>query len=318
MSDLVLRQQSDLVFFAEEASQVHGIAKALATTSFVPASMKGKPDEITGAILFGRELGMDPMISLQTINVIQGRPTLTANAMRGLAMGAGVKFRLDEATETRCVMSALPPGGDQWTSVTWTIDQAKRLNLTSKENWKNQPGAMLIARATSQLCRLVAANILIGCPYSTEEITDLDKDQSADASVVVAKNRQVKRKPLADVELPEPELIPNEVPDYAQGPAQIESAPPREAQREVGYSTQDTEQRTGPEEPVDRPDMITLTTRKALFATLNSVNLKNRNDRLTYISKVLKRDVVTVNQISEAEGKAVLRALDDVAWVDGA
>src|SRR4029079_19752326 len=109
-------------------------ATALADTAFVPASMKGKPQEITGCILFGRELGMDPMTALQTINIIQGRPTLTANAMRGLAMAAGVQFRLDESTETRCVMSAAAPGQTHWTTVTWTRDQAERLDLLKKDN----------------------------------------------------------------------------------------------------------------------------------------------------------------------------------------
>ena len=50
MSDIALRTNTDLMAFTEEAGQVHKIAQALATTSFVPASMKGKPDEITGAI----------------------------------------------------------------------------------------------------------------------------------------------------------------------------------------------------------------------------------------------------------------------------
>ena len=39
-------------------------------------------------------------------------------------------------------------------------------------NWKKQPGAMLVARATSEACRLVAADAILGIGYSSEEIAD--------------------------------------------------------------------------------------------------------------------------------------------------
>lgn len=316
-SEILLRKNTDLMAFAEEAARVHSIAKALATTSFVPASMKGKPDEITGAILYGKELGMDPMTSLQTINVIQGRPTLTANAMRGLAMAGGVRFKLEDATETRCVMSAMPSYGGEWTTVTWHIDQAKKLGLTSKDNWKNQPGAMLIARATSQLCRLVAADILIGSPYSSEEVRDMPLEAVHLANTPPpeseTKTRVVRRqpKPVQDMPVEEPELIPeNEVPLYATGTANLPEKvePPKEI---VGYVQVDEEKRTGPEEPVERPDMVTTETRKALMARFNDLGIRERTARLARVSEILAREVLTVNQVTETEAR---RILDVLSW----
>jgi hypothetical protein len=307
LNELAMRTTTDLMLFAEEAAQVHGIAKALSTTSFVPASMKGKPDEITGAILFGRELGMDPMTSLQTINVIQGRPTLTANAMRGLAMASGVTFRLDEATATRCVMSARR--GGEWTTVTWTLDQARALGLTTKDNWKNQPGAMLIARATSQLCRLVAANVLIGMPYSTEEISDLSADEQGQPiaydkqATTPAKPRTMRVKQTLPAE--EPELVP----EMETGSAAVPNPPPayeQPEQKAIGYDTSDSERRTGPEEPVERPDMVTTKTRAALMAAFNERGIRDRTTRLARVSEILGREVLTVNMVSEPEARRVL------------
>lgn len=308
MSDVAIPKAttSSLSAFVDEARQVYEIAKALSTTSFVPASMRDKPQEITGAILFGRELNLDPMTALQTINIIQGRPTLTANAMRGLAMANGVRFRLDEATETRCVMSAVPPGSSEWTTVSWTIDQARKLDLLKKDNWKNQPGAMLIARATSQLCRLVAANILIGAPYSTEEIRDQPVSAVPAIEPEKPKLRQVKRQPVPDPPQypePEPERVPiNDVPDYATGHQD-------NPVKEIGYSTIDDEKRTQPEGPVERPDAVTAKTRAALMAKFGEFGLRNRNERLDVVSKILNREIVTVNQITEKEAHDVLDIL---------
>ena len=299
--------RTDLGLFVEQAHQVHQIAKALADTAFVPTSMRGKPEDITGAILFGRELGLDPMTALQTVNIIQGRPTLTANAMRGLAMAAGVQFKLQEATQTRCVMSAIAPGQKDWTTVTWTIDQAQRLNLLSKENWKNQPGAMLIARATSQLCRLVAANILIGSPYSTEEVKDLPQVPTADEV------KQIRAKPKPQPAQPqkfeEPELVPdNDVPAYASGLKDT-------GVKEIGYNTADDEKRTGPETRPDLNDKISTKTRSAIMAAFADANVKDRNVRNATVSKILGREVHTVNNLTEAEGQSVLGVLAmDPQW----
>lgn len=163
---------TDLIKFAEEASQIHTIAKGLAGTSFVPKAFQGRPDEITGAILAGRELNLPPMTALRAINLINGTPALEANAQRGLAIAAGIEFDLVESTATRCVMRAKPKDRDRWTEVTWDIDRAQRMGLTGKDNWKKQPQSMLIARATSELCRLEAAHVLYGMPYSQEELKD--------------------------------------------------------------------------------------------------------------------------------------------------
>jgi hypothetical protein len=300
MSELAIRTTTDLGNFVEEARQVHQIAVALADTAFVPTSMRGKPQEITGAILFGRELGLDPMTALQTINLIQGRPTLTANAMRGLAMAAGVRFRLDESTQTRCVMSAAAPGMERWTTITWTLDQARNLGLLTKDNWKNQPGAMLIARATSQLCRLVAANILIGAPYSTEEVRDLPTEE---VEAPPKPKKQVAQSPKYD----EPELTPdNDVPDFTQ--------PANEPSKEIGYDTRD-DGRTAPEAPIDREGKVTTKTRNALMAAFADASIKDRTVRNETVSKILGREVHTVNNLTEAEAQSVLAVLSmDPEW----
>jgi hypothetical protein len=315
-TDVAVRPSTNLIAFAEEAGQVHKIAQALATTSFVPSSMKGKPDEITGAILFGRELGMDPMTSLQTINVIQGRPTLTANAMRGLAMAAGAEFLLRETSQTRCVMSARGFNQKEWTTITWTMDQARALGLDKKDNWKNQPGVMLIARATSQLCRLVAANVLIGLPYSVEELRDLPDatdEQGQPVAPEPEKKTRTMRRQQEPYKAPEPELIPEHL---AVNPAPTYEPP---AQKEIGYSQIDDEKRTGPEEPVERPDMVTTKTRAALMAAFNDKGIRDRTARLVRVSEIVGREILTVNQITEKEARDILQVLaGGVVWPDTA
>lgn len=165
---------SALVRWAYEAQQAHQIAQSLAKTSFVPATLRGKPDDIAAAILAGQELGLLPMATLRSIDVIQGTPALRAHAMRALVQSHGHEVELVESTPTKCVMRGRRKGSDTWQPITWTLDRARQLGLLSRDQWKKQPQTMLIARATGEICRLIAADVLHAMPYNAEELSTED------------------------------------------------------------------------------------------------------------------------------------------------
>lgn len=172
-----------LVQWAYAAQQANNIAKSLARTSFVPDSLRNKPDDITAAILAGTELGLQPMAALRSMDVIKGTPALRAHAMRGLVQSAGHQVQLVESDEQQCVIRGRRQGegeGD-WQTVTWTIERALKLGLTGKDQWKKQPQAMLVARATGEICRLIASDVLHAMPYASEE---LDGNGQADGAQV--------------------------------------------------------------------------------------------------------------------------------------
>lgn len=162
--------QSSLLLWVQEARQAAQISTSLAGTSFVPASLRGKPADITAAILAGQELGLQPMASLRSLDIIQGTPALRAHAMRGLVQSRGHSVQLVSSDPKTCVMRGKRAGEDEWQEVTWTIDRAGALGLLSKDQWKKQPQTMLIARATGEICRLIASDVLHAMPYASEEI----------------------------------------------------------------------------------------------------------------------------------------------------
>lgn len=173
-------QNSPLVQWAYEARQANQIAQSLANTSFVPASLRGKPNDITAAILAGQELGLKPMATLKSIDIIQGTPALRAHAMRGLVQSQGHEIELVESDPQHCVMRGRRSGAEAWQVVTWTIERAAQLGLMGKDQWKKQPQTMLVARATGELCRLIASDALHGMPYASEEL-DTVAEKVADA-----------------------------------------------------------------------------------------------------------------------------------------
>ena len=160
---------NELMAWVESARQANIVAQSLAKTDFA-GQYRGKPDEITAAILTGQELGLKPMTALKSIDVIQGQPALRAHAMRAIVQHLGHEIELVESDDTHCIMRGRRKGSDGWQQVVWDIPRARLMGLLNKDQWKKQPKSMLVARATGELCRLIASDALHGLPYAAEEV----------------------------------------------------------------------------------------------------------------------------------------------------
>jgi hypothetical protein len=165
--------KSALVIWAEEARVVANIAVSIAKTPFA-GQLRGKPEEVTAVILAGNELGLKPMAALKAFDIIQGTPALRAHAMRGLVQSHGHKIQLVESDDKHCVMRGRRADDEEWQQVEWDIPRAALLGLVNKNEWKKQPQTMLVARATGELCRLIASDVLHAVPYTSEELRDSD------------------------------------------------------------------------------------------------------------------------------------------------
>lgn len=152
-------------------------ASHIAATEFVPTELRNKPAAVAAAMLRANELGISPMQGLAQIHVIKGRPGLAAELMRALVLAAGHEIWTEENTVTRVTLCGRRTGSDHVEKVTWTMDDAKRAGLGGGDNWRKYPRAMLLARATSEMCRLTFADVIAGMSYSTEELQDLGDDE---------------------------------------------------------------------------------------------------------------------------------------------
>lgn len=79
-------------------------------------------------------------------------------------------MQLVESTDGVCVMRGRRKGDTEWQEVVWTVERAQTLGLLGKDQWKKQPQAMLVARATGEICRLIASDVLHAMPYAREEL----------------------------------------------------------------------------------------------------------------------------------------------------
>lgn len=148
------------------------LAAKISDTDFVPKAFRKKPEAVMAALLTGRELGLGPMTALQRIHVIEGKAGLDAQGMRALALSHGHDLWIIESTPEKCTVGGRRRGSEHEQTVTWTIQEARTAGLAGKGNWKGYPRQMLQARATAEMCRLIAADALGGMAYSSEELED--------------------------------------------------------------------------------------------------------------------------------------------------
>lgn len=169
------------------------LSQQIAGTDFVPKGIRNNVPATAAAMLYGREVGLPPMTALTSIHVVDGRPGMSAEGMRALVFAAGHEIVFDEATGAICRMRARRANSTAWTELAWTLDMARAAGLNNRDNWKKYPRAMLIARCTTDLCRMVFPDVIHGF-RSTEEIVDMGEGVEVDAPVAPPAGRKVSRR----------------------------------------------------------------------------------------------------------------------------
>jgi hypothetical protein len=139
------------------------LAGNLCLSNLLPRDLQGKTADVLVIILYGQELGLAPMQAIQVIDVVKGRPSLRANLWVALARKAGHKVRVVENTATSTTVTVIrhdDPDGP--VTATYTIEDAKTAGLTSNDNYRKNPKAMLYARAASTAIRQACPEVAMG------------------------------------------------------------------------------------------------------------------------------------------------------------
>lgn len=129
-------------------------------------------EQAAALMLIAQAEGRHPASAAQDYHIIQGRPALKADAMlaRFIQAGGKVEWHKYDATVVDATFSH-PQGGT--IRLAWTMEDAKRIGLAVKDNWKNYPRAMLRARVISEAIRTVYPGVAVGM-YTPEEVQDFD------------------------------------------------------------------------------------------------------------------------------------------------
>jgi len=187
------------------------VAQKIANTPFVPTAFRGKPESVYAAVLYGEELGLGPMQSLTQIHVIEGKPSLAPEGMRALVLKAGHRIDVKVCMNDEVILYGRRADSGSEATVRWTMKDAQLAGLAGRGAWKTYPRAMLLARATSELCRMLFADVVAGLSYTPEEAASIagsDWDGTPSEPPLFIESPTITTEPItaAVVADPEPEV----------------------------------------------------------------------------------------------------------------
>jgi len=146
-------------------------AKELIASGFLPQHIK-TVDQFMAIAMKGQEVGLPPMQAVSQINMIQGKPTISSEAMLALVFKSlptcDIAYRA--LTNEECVIEARRSPDGQYSKFSFSMSDARLAGISSKDNWKKYPRAMLKARCISEMCRSLFPDCIAGISYTPEEI----------------------------------------------------------------------------------------------------------------------------------------------------
>lgn len=313
---------ASLATWAQEAAAATEIARQMVPTEFVPDTLRvwlddGKQDldftrtvqTVAMVLLAGQELGFGPMASLRSITIIRGTVGLYALAARALLLQNGHEIEVRESTSARAIVDGRRAGAQQWQRSTWDIDRATVAKLFPGKmdgNWRTQTKSMLVARATAEACRWVAADALLGLPLMVEEIEDGTAEVLAIGSAATT---------------------PGAPPDTAGAAApadQPEGKRTTARRRRAPAGTTRLPDAPPPVPPMDHPDPappvppepnLTRTQRKRIIEGLDAIGKAgSAEEALEFVNTAIAgtsgREVDSTGALTSAEAVTVLAAID--------
>lgn len=135
------------------------------------------PEAALMILLTGRDLGLTASQSLRAVYVVSGKPVVSADAMVAAVRRSGWcdSWRVIETSVERCTIETKRRGEEHAERETFSLEDAKRARLDTKDVWKMYPRDMLRHRCAAGLARRVYPDVILGC-YVPGELDDARPD----------------------------------------------------------------------------------------------------------------------------------------------
>jgi len=274
-----LHQRQAFALVPTTMDEAMKLSEYLAKSELVPSSYRGKAPSVFVAIQMGLEIGLTPTQALQTIAVINGRPSLYGDGILAVVQAhPAYEWHKETHGEDYAECTVKRVGSEPYT-VRWTAQMAEQAGLTKKSGpWHDYPLRMLQMRARSWAMRDQFADALkgLGAAEEIEDVTPVD-------------NEIQMPKPLPEPEAPKAEPVV-EV-SKIEGPGPIPA----------------------PAEPA----AVEMKSTEVAFARVAPENLPNGKIRYNLIAKeggiyfTLIRDVAVAVHNASKQGQSVVIEMDE-------
>lgn len=160
-------------------------AQFVCKSGLAPKGME-TPEACIIAMQIGAEIGLKHMQSIQSIAVINNRPSVWGDSVKGLILATGICEDFQEYFEgdgdKLVAHCKIKRRGMSWVHQTFSVADAKQADLTKKQGpWQQYPKRMLQMRARGFACRDAFPDALRGL-YLAEEAMDMPEREPIDVT----------------------------------------------------------------------------------------------------------------------------------------
>ena len=157
-------------------------SKLIAQSGIVPKDYQGKPANVLVAVQLGMELGLAPMQAMQSIAVINGRPSIFGDGMLAICMAHPAFIDIKETNDNEGATCTVRRRGREPVTHSFTRADAEQAGLLNKDIWKLYTRRMMQMRARAFALRDCFPDALRGIACY-EEARDFERDMG-EAQVV--------------------------------------------------------------------------------------------------------------------------------------
>lgn len=167
------------------------MAKTLATSTLVPKAYQGNVQNCIVALEMSNRVGVSPLMVMQNLHIIQGKPSWSSSFIIGLINSCGrfsplrFQFSTDPEAEgktgikvraCKAVAKDLKSGELlEGPTVTWKMAELEGWTTKDGSKWRTMPELMFQYRAAAFFGRLYVPDLMQGM-QSVEEVVDIVKD----------------------------------------------------------------------------------------------------------------------------------------------
>lgn len=180
----------------ENFKEIYDIGKMFASSTLVPQAYQGKAMDCTIAVDMANRMGIAPMMVMQNLFIVRGKPSWSGQACKALVEGSG-RFKSVKHVYTGerntdswgCYLQAIRvDDGETVNGPEVTISMAKAEEWYSKKDkygketskWQTMPELMLAYRASAFFARVHIPNALMGVAVEGEA-EDISKPEKVQA-----------------------------------------------------------------------------------------------------------------------------------------
>lgn len=180
--NLVADLEGGLFSTSDTLRIARNFAQDLAKSTLIPLQYQNNYANCLVALEYANRTGQSPLQVMQSLNVIQGKPSWDSKALIGMINTSGkydedlhFTYGKDDKGEINSCLAWTKKNGVVIEGIPYTMEKAKKEGLLNKNNsfWNKDHVLMLTYRAVSRFASINCPEITLGL-YTSEEVRDIN------------------------------------------------------------------------------------------------------------------------------------------------